>query len=79
MLVCKYVDENSSAAMLVAKRSADVTPEVNLKEHTSHMPLPSVNKAAHYDICDPTKRTDVLQFFFIKKRKFELLTTSERM
>ena len=31
MLVCKYVDENGSAAMLAAKRSAGVTPEVNLR------------------------------------------------
>ena len=31
MLVCKYMDENGSAAMLAAKRSAGVTPEVNLK------------------------------------------------
>ena len=31
MLVHKYVDENSSAAMLATKRSAGVTPEVNLR------------------------------------------------
>ena len=41
MLVCKYVDENGSAAMLVSKRSADVAPEVNLRENTSCMFLPS--------------------------------------
>ena len=31
MLVHKYVDENGSAAMLVAKRSASVAPEMNLR------------------------------------------------
>ena len=31
MLVHKYVDQNGSAAMLTAKRSAGVTPEVNLR------------------------------------------------
>ena len=29
MLVCKYMDENGSAAMLAAKGSAGVAPEVN--------------------------------------------------
>ena len=47
MLVRKYVDENGLAAMLAAKRSVGVTPEVNLREHTSCMPLQCVNKAAH--------------------------------
>ena len=46
MLVCKYVDENGSATMLATKRSTGVTPEVNLREHTSHIPPPSENKAA---------------------------------
>ena len=46
MLVCKYVDENGSAAMLATKRSAGVTPEVNLREHILHIPPPSENKAA---------------------------------
>ena len=31
MLVHKYVDENGSGAMLATKRSAVVTPEVNLR------------------------------------------------
>ena len=35
------------AAMLAIKRSAGVTPEVNLREGISHTPLPSVNKATH--------------------------------
>ena len=33
--------------MLATKRSAGVTPEVNLKENVTHTPLPNVNKAAH--------------------------------
>ena len=40
MLVHKYMDENSSAAMLVNKRSAGVTAEVNLR-----IPLHISNKA----------------------------------
>ena len=36
-----------SAAMLAAKRSAGVSPEVNLRECISRTPLPSANKAAH--------------------------------
>ena len=33
--------------MLAAKRSAGVTPEVNLRECVTHTPLPNVNQAAH--------------------------------
>ena len=33
--------------MLAAKRSAGVAPEVNLWVCVTHMPPPSVNKAAH--------------------------------
>ena len=44
----RYVEEISSATMLATKRSAGVTPEVNLKEHVTCMLLPSVNKATHY-------------------------------
>ena len=47
MLVCKYVYENGSAAMLAAKRSAGVAPEVNLREYVTHTPLPNSIKAAH--------------------------------
>ena len=43
----KYVEENNLVAMLAAKRSAGVTPEVNLREHVTHMPQPSINNAAH--------------------------------
>ena len=41
------MEENDLAAILAAKRSAGVTPEVNLREHVTHMIPPSVNKAAH--------------------------------
>ena len=33
--------------MLAIKRLAGVAPEVNLREHRRHTPLPSANKAAH--------------------------------
>ena len=36
-----------SNAMLAIKKSAGVTPEVNLGEHVTCTPLPSANKAAH--------------------------------
>ena len=35
------------AAILTAKRSAGVTPEVNLRKHISGMALPSANKSAY--------------------------------
>ena len=40
------MEEISLAIMLAAKRSAGIAPEVNLMEHVTSMPLPSVNKAA---------------------------------
>ena len=40
----RYAGEISSAAMLAAKRSAGVAPEVNLKEHITCMPTPSAYK-----------------------------------
>ena len=43
----RYVEENGLAAMLATNRLAGVTPEVNIREHVTYMPLPSVNKAAH--------------------------------
>ena len=42
------MEENGSAAMLAAKRSAGVTPEVNLMEPVTHTPPPSVNKIANF-------------------------------
>ena len=44
---CRYVEENSLAAMLATKRSADVTPDVNLREHITCAPLSSTNKVDH--------------------------------
>ena len=41
------MEENGSAAMLAAQRLAGVTPKVNLRECVIHMPLSSMNKAAH--------------------------------
>ena len=55
----KYVDDNGSAAMLVTKRPAGITPEVNLREHASHTPLPGVNKAAHSDFETLKSKTGV--------------------
>ena len=43
----RYMEENGSVAMLAAKRSAGLTPEVNLRECEAGMPPRSVNKAAH--------------------------------
>ena len=42
MLACEYVDENGPAAMLAAKRSAGVVPEMNLNVH--HVYLCQVRK-----------------------------------
>ena len=39
--------KDGSAAMLAAKRSAGVTPEVNLRRHVTCTALLSANKAAH--------------------------------
>ena len=43
----RYVEDNGLAAMLATKRSAGVTPEVNLRECAICIPPPSTNKAAH--------------------------------
>ena len=84
---CRYVEEIGSAAMLAAKRSSGVVPEVNLRECVRCMRLLSVNKAAysgfetqrrrHYlqvqnrGISGPTIRTRVLQTFKLKKNKWK--------
>ena len=44
---CRYVEKNSSAAILATKRLAGVAPEVNLRECVTGMPLPSMTKVAH--------------------------------
>ena len=46
----RYMEENSSAAMLDAKRLAGVTAEVNFRECVTHKPTLSVNKTAHSGI-----------------------------
>ena len=65
--------------MLVTKRSAGVTPEMNIRERVTHTPPPSTNKAEptlalnseaispevqNRGISAYTKRTHVLQNFF---------------
>ena len=47
VLALRYMEENRSSAILATRRSAGVTSEMNLREGVRHMPLPSVNKAAH--------------------------------
>ena len=47
MPACRYVEKKGLAALLVTKRSAGVTPEVNFKKCATRMPLPSANRAAH--------------------------------
>ena len=47
MPVCRYAEENGSATMLAAKRSAGVTPKMNVRECITHVSPPSVNKAIH--------------------------------
>ena len=82
MPACRYVEGNSSVAMLATKRSVDVTAEVNLREHVTCTPLPSANKAAHpgFEIqrCQQKSKTWVSvapqkrlmsSKFFLKKRK----------
>ena len=49
MPVHRYVEENGSTAMLAIKRLAGAVPEVNFREHVTCMPVPSANKAAHFD------------------------------
>ena len=47
MPACRYMEENSLAAMLSTKSSAGVAPEVNLRECVACMPLPNVNRAVY--------------------------------
>ena len=59
MLAHRYVEENGSAAMLAAKRLVGVALEVNFREHVTHMPLPSMKKAAYSDFETLKPRGDV--------------------
>ena len=43
----RYVEKIGSAAMLATKESAGVAPEVNLREHATHISPPSRNKATY--------------------------------
>ena len=66
----RYMEENG----LAAERSAGVAQDVNLSEDVTHIPLLSMNKAAHSDLNPrgylkrnlkqdyqrPTKRTYIL-------------------
>ena len=57
MLACEYVGENGSAAMLAAKRSAGVAPEMNLNVH--HICLCQVRKRLPTLVLKP--RVDVTE------------------
>ena len=54
----RYMEENDSVAMLAAKRSAGVTPEVNLSEHVTHDPSTNA-ECAQSQIGDLTGTTSV--------------------
>ena len=43
----RYTEEIGLVASMAAKSPAGVTPEVNLWESVTYMPLLSANKAAH--------------------------------
>ena len=48
MPASRYMEENSSVAMLATKRSAGVAQEANFRRCvTTNTPLPSANKATH--------------------------------
>ena len=47
MTAHSYEEENGSAAMLTTRRSAGVTPDMNLIDCVTHTPPPNANKAAH--------------------------------
>ena len=43
----RYVEGNGLDAMLAAKKSAGVPPEMNIREFVTYTPQSSANKAAH--------------------------------
>ena len=64
--ICKYVDQNGLAAMLATKRSAGVTPEINLKN-----PLHTGNETHKWGIhpgCRQKCKTGVSVFKKTKKK-----------
>ena len=56
-----YEEENGSAAMLTTKRSAGVTPDMNLIDCVTHTPPPNANKAAHSGFLYPEKMSPEVQ------------------
>ena len=63
------LEENGSAATLVAKRSAGATPEVNLRECVTCTLPPSMNK----DISRPQKGLMSSNFSNFKKAMFAVM------
>ena len=63
MPACRYMEENGSAAMLAAKRSAGVTPEVNLKVLVTCLRNPKgmSPEIRNRGISGPTKSTCAFQ------------------
>ena len=59
MPACRYMEENSMAAMLAVKRSAGVIPEVNLRECVTCTALQSANKTNHFGLCCQKSKTGV--------------------
>ena len=62
----RYVEEIGLAAMLASKRSAGVTPDLNLRECVTRMPPPSANKAAHSGF-EPQRRQYVVRYVASEK------------
>ena len=65
MLAHRHKEENGLATILATKRSAGITPEVNVRECVIYTPLPSVNMAAHSDFethsrCHQTSKKRVI-------------------
>ena len=61
MPVRRYVEENSSADMLAARRSAGVAPEANFRECVICMPPADTNRAAVFETkkCHQKSKTGV--------------------
>ena len=47
MPACRYAEESGSTGILAANRLAGVAPDMNVREHVTRMPLPSVIKTTH--------------------------------
>ena len=71
---CLLTDMWKRSAWLPCWQPRGVAPEVKLKEHVTHTPLPSVNKAAHSGFeaqrrCHQKSKTYALQNLILKKLK----------